>query len=316
MKPGVSKAQTTDSINNGYYISYPEQLMLRLYLSQKYAPFTISSDNDINELNYKTNSKLYLGVGATYRSLTLNLSFAPKSFNKEKGKGETKGLDFQFHLYPHKWAIDLLGSFRKGYYLDPRNKLGVSFPNYYLRPDINRDVVGFSAYRVPNSGRFSYRAALVQNDRQLKSSGSVLFGAEAYYGALKGDSALVPNKASNIYSQAGIDKVYFISIGPGIGYAYTLVIAKYFFITGSAAGHLDANFSTEKTGGNKKTESTIVPDFVYKGALGYNSDTWSISANIMGNALYAASKPSSKEYFLPTGNLRFIVAKKIGLKKH
>jgi len=42
---------------------------------------------------------------------------------------------------------------------------------------------------------------------------------------------------------------------------------------------------------------------------------WSVSANIVGNALYVASASSSKEYFLPTGNVRLVVAKKIGLKK-
>ncbi|MEJ7676010.1 MAG: hypothetical protein WKF59_25755 [Chitinophagaceae bacterium] len=54
---------------------------------------------------------------------------------------------------------------------------------------------------------------------------------------------------------------------------------------------------------------------MYKGAVGYNSSEWSISANIIGNALYSGSAYSSKEYFLPTGNIRFTVARKIGLKK-
>jgi len=55
---------------------------------------------------------------------------------------------------------------------------------------------------------------------------------------------------------------------------------------------------------------------VYKGAIGYNNMTWSISANITGNALYSGSALSSKEYFVPTGNIRLVLAKRIGLKKH
>jgi hypothetical protein len=286
--------------------------MIRLFLSQKYSPFTISAP--VKELNYKTNSKLNVGAGFTYRSFTLNLSYALKSINKNNGKGETKGLDFQLHQYPHQWAIDLLGSFRRGYNLDPKDNSisGLNLSNYYVRPDIKRNIVGLSIFRVPNAGRFSYRAAFTQNDWQTRSAGSFLFGGEAYFGMMKGDSALVPARVDNFFEQAGIDKVNFFSVGPGIGYAYTLVISQNFFISGSATGSLNANFSTEQKVGGKNNETALIPDFAYKGAIGYNSAGWSVSANILGNALYVGSKASTKEYFLPTGNLRFILAKKFG----
>ncbi|MEP6596896.1 MAG: DUF4421 domain-containing protein [Ginsengibacter sp.] len=312
IKPGISIAQKDTTIDNGYYITYPDKLMVRLFLSQKYAPFTISAP--VKELNYKTNSKLNLGIGATYRSFTLNVSYGFKFLTKENGKTQTKGLDFQLHQYPHQWAIDLLGTFRKGYNLDPKNndKSGLNLVNYYQRPDVKRDIVGFSVFRVPNSGKFSYRAALTQNDWQTKSAGSLLFGGEAYYGMMKGDSALVPARVSSSFEQAGIDKINFLSIGPGVGYAYTLVLEKNFFITGSVIGSLAANFSTEQKAGEKNKEVALIPDAVYKGAIGYNSADWSVSANIIGNALYVGSKSSSKEYFLPTGTLRFIIARKFG----
>lgn len=310
LHPYKSHAQKKESVDNGYYITYPDRLMLNLYLSQKFAPFSIYTKNG-QELNYRTNSKLNLGAGFAINGLGLNLSYGFKFLNKEKGKGKTKGLDFQFHLYPHKWAIDLLGSFRKGYYLKPVSDNGLNLTDYYLRPDFKRNIVGFSVFRVPNSHKFSYRAALTQNDWQTKSAGSVLYGGEVYYGSVKGDSALVPTKVSSNYDQAGIDKITFFSIGPGLGYAYTLVIEKNFFITASAIGSLDLNFSAEETSGNKKNKTSIIPGGVYKGAIGYNSNTWSISANIIGNALYIGSESSSKEYFLPTGNIRFIVAKKL-----
>ncbi|MDQ6845384.1 MAG: DUF4421 domain-containing protein [Bacteroidota bacterium] len=303
-------AQRKESVDNGYYITYPDRLMLNVYLSQKFAPFTISSANE-PELNYKTNSKLNLGAGFAINGIGLNLSYGFKFLNKEKGKGTTKGLDFQFHLYPHKWAVDLLGTFRKGYYLDPKNNNDLNLTDYYRRPDLKRNIAGLSVFRVPNSHKFSYRAALTQNDWQTKSAGSLLFGGEAYYGSVKGDSALVPVNVSNNYDQAGIDRINFFSIGPGIGYAYTLVISKNFFITGSAIGSIDLNFSGEEKVGDKKNKVSVIPGGVYKGAIGYNSDTWSVSANITGNALYVGSESSSKEYFLPTGGLRFIVAKKL-----
>lgn len=313
--PYKSQAQKKESVDNGYYVTYPDRLMLNVYLSQKFAPFTIPSKN-AQDLNYLTNSKLNLGAGFAYNGLGLNLSYGFKFLNKEKGKGKTKGLDFQFHLYPHKWAIDLLGTFRKGYYLDPKDNNGLNLTDFQLRPDIKRHIIGLSVFRVPNSHKFSYRAALTQNDWQTKSAGSILFGGEAYRGSITGDSALVPPKVSSNYDQAAINEITFLSIGPGLGYAYTLVIDKNFFITGSAIGSLDLNFSAEEISGDKKKKTSIIPGGVYKGAFGYNSDTWSLSANITGNILYAGSESSSKEYFLPTGNFRFIVAKKLAPRSH
>jgi len=308
--------QNKTSIDNGYYITYPDKLMLRVYLSQKFAPFTISAVSNDKDLNYKTNSKLSLGVGGSYQNVTLNLSYGFSFLNKNKGQGNTKGLDFQLHLYPHKWAIDLLGTFRKGYYLDPKDNNGLNLVTYYQRPDLKRNIIGLDVFQVPNSSRFSYRAALTQKEWQTKSAGSLLYGGEAYYGVIKADSSLVPNAVSNNFPQSEVNQINFFSIGPGIGYAYTLVINKYFYITGSAIGSIDVNFSTEKKPGNKDKKVSVLPGGVYKGAIGYNSDSWSISANIIGNALYAGSASSPKEYFLPTGNLRLIIARKIDLKKH
>ncbi len=307
--PHQSIAQSDSAVNNGYYIKYPKKLMLRTYLAQKFAPLTISSAS--RELNYKTNSKLNLGIGATYKAVTLNLSYGFNFLNKDRG-GKTKGLDAQFHIYPEQWAIDLIGSFRKGFYLDPdnNNSSGLNLTNYFQRPDIKRNIIGVSVYRVPNSGKFSFRAGITQNDWQIRSAGSILFGGDAFLGMLKGDSALVPRKVNASFEQAGINKINFINIGPGVGYAYTLVIDKNFFITASGTASLHINFSTEHVANNKNSQTTVTPGIIYKGAIGYNSASWSVSAHILGNALYVGSKASDKEYFLPTGIMRFVIAKK------
>jgi Domain of unknown function (DUF4421) len=310
----VTFAQSKHVFDSSYYITYPNKLILRVYLSRKFAPFTISSSSK-EDLNYKTNSKLNLGAGFTYRILTINLSYGFNFLNQDKGRGDTKGLDLQFHIYPRKWAVDLLGAFLKGYYLDPKANNGLALTDYYKRPDLHRNIVGLSMFRVANADKFSYRAALNQKDWQIKSAGSLLIGAETYYGIVKADSALVPSKAGSNYTQAGIDKINFFSIGPGIGYAYTLVISKHLFITGSAIGSLNINISSEQNNGSKNSKTKVIPGGIYKAAMGYNSHIWCVSATLQGNALYAASEASSKEYFLPTGSINLVVARRIGGRK-
>ena len=303
-----------DSAGNGYYITYPNRLMLRVYLSQKFAPFTISSENE-PELNYQTNKKLNLGVGFTYNSLTANLAYGFKFLNKEKGKGTTKGLDLQIHIYPRKWAVDILASSTKGFYLDPKDNNGLALAKFYLRPDIKRNVYGASIFKLGNPNKFSFKAAAIQSELQLRSAGTLLYGGEAYFGTIKGDSALVPSKGNNIYKQAGLLQTNFFSIGPGIGYAYSLVIQKHLFLTGAVIGTADVNFATEEKAGYKKSKVSVCPGAIFKGAVGYNSGTWSISGNVLGNLIYSSSIASSKEYFLPTGNMQFILAKKLGVHK-
>ncbi len=306
---GSGYSQDKSALEKNYYTIYPDKFILRVFVSNKFAPFTISSSGR-QDLNYKTNSKLSLGAGFTYKALSLNLAYGFNFLNPDKGRGNTKGLDLQVHLYPVKWAVDIIGTFLRGYYLNPKDNNGLGLTDYYKRPDFHRNVVGIAVYRVNNPDKFSYRAAFNQKDWQTRSAGSLLYGAEAHYGIVKADSALVPSAAGTNYDQTGINNINFFSIGPGIGYAYTLVVSKHFFITGSGIASINLDISTEDNGGSTNTKLKMLPGGNYKGALGYNSDSWSITAAILGNALYAASSASRKEYFLPTGNISFIVAKK------
>ena len=309
-----SEAQKESPIEKEYFIVYPKSTVVRLFLSQKFAPYTISGIST-QDLNYKTNSKLNLGAGVTYNNLTANLSYGFKFLNKDKGQGKTKGLDLQFHIFPKKWAIDVLGSFLSGYYLDPGDDNGLSLINYYQRPDIKRNILGFSLFRVLNSEKFSYKAAVSQSEWQTRSAGSLLYGGGIYYGSVKGDSAFVPVKVNGNFPQSQIAKINFFTIGIGGGYAYTIVISKNFFITGSAVATMDVNFSSEEKQTQKYSKTSIVPGAEFKGAVGYNSDQWSVSLNVLGNALYSGSAFTSKKYFLPTGNTRLTIAKRLAGKK-
>ncbi len=53
--------------DTGYYRRYPDKQMVRVFLSQKYAPFTISAPVDENDLKYKSNSKLNPGIGEGWK---------------------------------------------------------------------------------------------------------------------------------------------------------------------------------------------------------------------------------------------------------
>ena len=303
--------------DSNYYETYPHKITSRLYLSQKYIHLNFpASNSNTEDLEYKANPKLNLGLGVTIHNFSINLFYGFAFLNKkDEAKGETKGLNLQLHLYPHKWAIDLYAEFPKGMHLEPKGFASNSSGTYYYRPDIKGSLIGISAYKVPNKERFSYRAAIVQTEWQKKSAGSPLFGGDLYMGTIKGDSALIPAKVQNSFPQAGINKINFLSFGPGVGYAYTLVIEKHFFITGSMVGNLNLNF-TKETKTNTENKFSIAPASVFKAALGYNSSNWNVSANWTGNGLWFKGASSSKNYFWPSGNYRIVLAKRFDHKKH
>ena len=299
-----------------YYETFPDKLNIRTFLSQKYIHVNIPSEGNIPDLEYKANPNLNLGLGFSYRGITVNLFNGFKFLNKkDEPKGKTKGFDLQVHLYPEKWAIDLLFESPKGFYLDEKGAAGAGANNYYYRGDLKSNLYGVSVYRVPNKEKFSYRAAISQTEWQKKSAGSVLYGGNIFHGFLEGDSALVPALLMNSYPQKGVKKMSYTTLGPGIGYAHTLVIAQHFFLTGSAVLNANVNFVKEE-GTAKNTKTSFNLSDVFKAAIGYNSPTWNFSANWLGQGLWIKGPSTNENYFFPSGQIRVVAAYKFNVHHH
>lgn len=316
LKPCSIHAQSKSPHDTSYYTTYPNKLTTRIFISQKYVHFTFPASGNVQDIEYKANTKINMGIGITWHNFSANLFYGFGFLNKDSAKGKSTGLDLQIHLYPRKWAIDLLIVSPKGFYIDPKGYGASNSNSYYSRRDIKYNLIGLSVYRVPNKEKFSYRAAITQNEWQIKSAGSLLYGGEIHYGSIKGDSALVPKSIQSGFPQAGIKNINFISVGPGIGYAHTLVIDRHFFITVSLVGNLDVNLFSEEGTNGKHKKTSAGPTVVYKAATGYNSSNWNISANFTGNASWLKGASSTQSYYLPTGAFRVVVAKRFEIKKH
>ncbi|QEC67716.1 DUF4421 domain-containing protein [Panacibacter ginsenosidivorans] len=315
MAPHQLFAQHKPGHDSIYFTTYPQRLTTRFYFSKKYTSVTFPAADKQNDLTYRANTPLTMGVGATYNNLSLNLSYGFGFLNPDDEKGKTKSIDLELHVYPYKWAIDVLGIHHKGMHIEPKGYAAVNANNYYYRPDVIMTLGGISAYRVINNDRFSYNAAMIQSEWQKRSAGSLLYGGEIYYGSIKADSSLVPVAKTSLFEQAGVDKMQFFTAGIGAGYAYTLVIEKHLFVMGSAIANIDINLSDEHNGNNQNKHTAVTPSFIYKAAVGYNSHDWVISANWAANTLWVNGESSARSYMIPTGNYRFILAKRIGIKR-
>jgi len=316
--PSLAKAQKPLDHDTTYFVTYPNTLVGRVFFSKKYSSFSLPAANGEQDIEYKPNTLLTMGIGATYNNLTLNIGFGFDFLNNgNDDKGKTKSIDLQAHLYPHKWALDVFAVKHKGTYIEQQGYAADNPDSYYYRPDVKQLFLGVSGYRVMNAGRFSYNAAMMQNEWQKKSAGSLLLGGLVYYGQIKGDSSLVPEKIKGSFpNAAGVDKINFLSVGVGAGYAYTLVIAKHFYITGSMIGNLNTNFSTAENMDDKNSRTVVNPSIIYKASAGYNSNSWNISANWAATHLWIKGNYFVDDFILPVGNYRIILSKKIALGKH
>ena len=310
---GAVFAQNTGSGSgsNEYYTTFEDYLTARLYLAKKYTSLSLGGPDGIQSLRYRPNSLTTLGINGSYRSLSLSLGsgFGFLNPNQEE-KGKTRSFDFQTHIYTREWVTDIYGQFYKSYYLKLGAAPGTADKAYYVRPDIKVNIFGASVYRLLNGEEFSYRASFLQNEWQKQSAGSLLIGAEIYYGNMKGDSALVPQLISSFYPQRDIKRVRFFEIGPGAGYAYTAVYEENFFVTGSLTATADLSLVKEVKPTGSESRTTISPNATLRAVAGYNSDEWAATISWLHNSTNLRGRSTDEEYRVKTGEFRITIAKR------
>lgn len=297
-------------IDSHYVSSYNQEITGRIYLSQKYTSLSIGGTKDIPSFRYRPNTTLNLGIGATYKSFTLNLAYGFPGLNADGSeRGKTKYLDCQAHIYSPKWVIDFLGQFYNGYYISAPDYVS-GYPGFYIRPDLKVRLLGTSIYYIVNHRKFSYRAALLQNEWQTRSAGTFLVGFDAYYGQFFGDQPFVPKEMAHHFPQGNVQRYRFINFGPGMGYAYTYVYQKNWFATGSATVNMTVDFSKETEPDQYQNHLSLSPNITYRIAAGYNSRTWGVSASLVNNTIATQGASNKNAYFIRTGNYRVTLSRR------
>ncbi|MBN8856034.1 MAG: hypothetical protein BGO55_15110 [Sphingobacteriales bacterium 50-39] len=314
--PGKAAAQTlAPDHDTTYYRSFSGTIIARTYLSRSYLQFKMEPPAGIALMSYPVNKPLSLGVGLTYKSFSFSFSKGLNFLQSNKDKGETKSTDLQMHLYKRKWTIDLVASFYRGYYLNPRG-LGVEDNHdYYVRPDVKIKMIGSSVHRVLNSKRFCYGAGLSQNAWQQRSAGSFLLGGKAFYITISGDSSFVPYSVDSNYYKSNIHKLHVFEIGPGIGYAYTLVLQKHYFLLGSFEENFNFRLSHETGNGIGATKVGFSANYMLRLAAGYNTNRWGLTLAWLTTGTKLQGKEFDYKYTITAGNYRLVYARRLAINR-
>ena len=302
-----------------YVKDYSHILTGRIYFSTKSNKMQLGGFRDAKPLIYRPNSRVNLGVGASYRALTLNIGVGIPVLNEDDAqKGKTRYLDAQANIYTQHWATNLFLQRYQGYYVDTYTKaeLGWDQQTYYpTRPDIVEYNVGVSTVHVFNSKRFSYRAAFNQDAWQRHSQGTFLAGGYATYFNLKADSSLVPQKLDHLYEPGlHMRQGGFWDIGPSLGYAYTLVVKEHWFLTGSVV--LGGGLSVQHAVTDEdlaqdvfKTTAGLGWHGQFRAGAGYNSARYYVGMSFnQENIGYLIDERSN--FYWSVGNIRLNFVKR------
>lgn len=287
--------------DTSYYVSYDRQLTGRFYFSRKFTALRLKNPANYDIL-YRPNTTLNMGVGATYKSFTLNLAYGFPFLNPDRGQGKTRYLDLQFHSYGKKIILDVFGQFYRGFYLSRHSGVDIA-DDQYLRPDLRINELGTAVHYVFNHNHFSYRASFFQNEWQKKSAGTFLAGFEAYGGWVKADSSIIPSNIGHEQFRSDLSKFNFFEFGPSGGYAYTLILDRHFFFTASGSVSLAYGVNTMRGGGSMHQVTGLSPNTIFRIFAGYNSSTWAFNINYITDGVRLA-KNNGRQISLNTGNFR------------
>lgn len=149
-------------------------------------------------LTYNPNSWGSFGIGASYKWVDVSLGLL--SFGKldENKYGTTIRTDFQFHLYPRKYIIDLFLQNYKGFYsinkevLQPNQKA-------LIRSDIGMNHIGLNFIRIINDKQYSTKAAYSLSEIQKRKAGTWAFGAKFNVFNVYSDSTLLNPSIDSLY---------------------------------------------------------------------------------------------------------------------
>ncbi|MCK4406103.1 MAG: DUF4421 family protein [Bacteroidales bacterium] len=280
-KVSASEKDTLKSskLNPEYIADYKDLLTARFYLLSESICFTINPTNFGKEINYRPNIDIKNGIAGFYKWFGLGLAVKnPFSSNKNDIKGKSKVIDLRINAYGNAIAAELSFQDYRHFYIENADDIFQSWntgDKYPQRPDMHIFSTSAILYYIFNYKKHSIRASYIQNERQKKSSGSIMLMPSFIYLKLSADSSIIPQTIIDKYNidpNEQIIKGVFFTYGLSAGYSYTVVFLKYFYINFSFIPGMflqTYKYDTEE-GVNKSEEVSLL--WLSRGALGYNSD--------------------------------------------
>jgi hypothetical protein len=302
------------------YISYGNKLGIYLYGISKFSGFEIKGTDIKQGVEYSPNSNFNLGAGLNYKWIGLGLAFNFGFINNSDKKlyGDTKSLDIQFEGFLKKYIIS--GNFQvyKSYYWKNPTDFFSGWnddDSLIVKPNISTVNLGVNVIHVYNHESFSLKSAYMGTERQLCSAGSWLLGGKASLYAIADDSTLVPEIITDYYPNASkIASLAAINIGGAVGYSYSLIVKKYFFInlTFMLGVNIQQVGTNDASGGSLGSDAKLGSNAYLRFAIGSNKDDryYGMSLNIES---YLIKNPNKTQFSYDYGKFKIYYGRRFNI---
>ncbi|MEP3208347.1 MAG: DUF4421 family protein [Maribacter sp.] len=244
--------------DSAYVRKFPEKVTVRLGVqnTSNSFVFTNTETNEITSL--VPNDKTYLGISFLFRSVELDLGYAPNFFSENQDNKGSKLFTLNFRMFMGKWMQTLDFYKQKGFFLG--NLEEIDFLSF---PEARTLKIGGTTSYIFND-KFSFRAIGFQNEWQKKSAGSFIPSLSMYYTRfnLQNTGLFTGNQAINL------------ALGPG--YYYNWVVKKHIIL---AAG-ITAGFGVNFTKSSENNNSAFLFQTMLRTAIGYNSEHFFTGLNV------------------------------------
>ena len=292
-----------------------EKFLLRVYTVTKINSLTIENEEIDKGIELLPNGNTSLGVGFNYKKFGLGLAFSlPKSAESNRKFGKTKRLDIQGSMYSKKFGADGYFQLYKGYYnSNPEDFIEWNNDVLPQLPDMRVLSVGVIGFYIFDPDRYSYRAAFVRDEIQIRSAGSCLLGGFVNYDESKTDNGFVPQQfPDSVRNVISIKEFQNLAIGVSIGYAHNFIVRDK-FIFGIAAL---PGFGYQKVSIVELDESTGIEEqpaaqFLFRAALGYEHKHFFLG--LTGSVNFRGIDFGPYDFRLATEQFRFIIGKRFNV---
>lgn len=255
-----------------YIQSFPNKLTFRLGLQTTSNTFTLTEKETRERAEFIPNDKSYLGLSAQFRSIGLDIGYAPNFLAENKDNTDSKLITLNFRMFFDHVMQTVDFYKQKGFFIRTEN---ITLPI----DELKTTKMGGSTSYIFNEN-FSFRAIGFQNEWQKKSAGSFIPRLSYYFTKFKLADSTLGNLTEHSFN---------LAVGPG--YYYNWVFDENFIVSAGSTGGL--GFDVTRAQG--ETSLNGLAQLIFRLSGGYNSESF-FSGITMNTQLL--SRKSSDNFIL------------------
>jgi hypothetical protein len=286
----AADAQSPELSDSTNFITYFDKTLIKANISSQTDQYVLRDKNGA-DLKLRANNEFKTFLSLDYEFIGFSYGFAPKFLganNDNDLKGHSSFNDFKLQLLPGKWLQTLSFKKTRGYYVENTGDFVLNWKKNkdpYLQIESLKIVQWAGSTSFVFNKNFSFKNLIYQTQWQKRSAGS--FVPTLYY-----DRTLYAFDLSGSSAQQRD-----INLRLGLGYYYTFIIAKKFYVAPNLVPAIGFSYSKSESVANGISTSerkTYFTNFLDGGLkFGFNSDKWIAGGGINFNINWYREEPST-----------------------